>query len=162
MLVMEFGWVPGIIKDVIKTFYQAWSRRPDVTCHARAVSTFDWYVDQWEDLDANPIDGITAELSVQVLLTNNGPVSTMIKNVYIELKEGKNYLGRLGYNRYRDRAFKIESIEIGPRKVWGPKWLAFRGSIANLMKIPRDLKAELIVEPVAQKPVSDEVPLLYE
>ena len=151
-----------LIVDIFRAAYLAARNRPDVTCDEYYVSKAVWYPDSISDEHGNVIaEGITIELVVAFLLANNGPVDTTLKDAYVVIKHDKKKLGLLTHIRSHYYMGKIHEIQIGPRKAWGNLWLKLAGFLEDVTEPPKDLKAELVVEPVAQRPVRKKVDLRF-
>jgi len=152
---MEFTWgILGQFANTIRLVWQAIKNRPQVTCDIHGVYGSRWCLDYLpEELGGN--EGILIEVPVEFLLANNGPADTTIKDVYINVR----------YARIKPVRFaplpqhKIQGVEIGPRKIWGPHMVTFSGSLWNITEPPKDSRAELVVEPVAQQPVRRQIKL---
>lgn len=152
----------GLIADIFKAGYLAARNRPQVTCDVYYVSKARWYPDFIPDEHGSVIaEGITIELVVAFLLSNNGPVDTTLKDAYVVIKHNKKELGRLTHIRSHFYMGKIHEIEIGPRKAWGNLWLKLCGFFEDITEPSKDLKAELVIEPVAQRPVRKKIHLYF-
>ena len=152
----------GLIADIFKAAYLAARNRPQVTCDVHHIFEARWGPDYFHNDDGEIIaEGIRLELTIAFLLANNGPVDTMLKDAYIVIRRDKKELGRLTHFRSKYWKGKIHEIQIGPRKVWGPEYLHFGGFLEGVTKVTKDLKAKLIIEPVAQHPLSKKIHLYF-
>lgn len=163
----------GLIADIFKAAYLAARNRPQVTCDLHGVFKARWYADYIHDDEGRIIaEGIRIELAIKILLANNGPVDTTLKDAYVVIKHDRKELCRLSHSldRYhikvsgKDRYFdtsKIYGTKIKSRDTWGPHRLEFGGNIWKVKELPQDLKAELIIEPVAQRPVRKKILLHF-
>jgi len=106
-------------------------------------------------------EGIRIEVTVGFLIANNGPVDTTIKDIYISIKYNKDKSGRLTSVAWQSAKDIQQKAHIMPRGIWGPKYLEFCGCLWDVYERPKDIKAELIVEPVAQKPVKKNIELFF-
>jgi len=151
-----------LIANILRAAYLAAINRPQVTCDLHGVFKARWYPDYIPDEDGKTIaEGIRIELTIKFLLANNGPVDTMLKDAYIVIRRDKKELGRLTHFRSKYWKGKIHEIQIRPRKVWGPEYLHFGGFLESVTKVTKDLKAKLIIEPVAQHPLSKKIHLYF-
>jgi hypothetical protein len=155
-----------LVRSIISALHAGWvyfRNRPNVTCDIRSVNKARWEPDWIYDEEGNEIaSGIRIEVVVSFLLANEGPVDTTIKDIHINIKRGRNVECRLQDSLARhldDTAQK--TIEIGPRKAWGPTALRFSGSWWDVHEPTQDLSAELIVEAVAQQSVSKKIKLYF-
>ncbi len=139
---MDWGFVLGALRAI----WLAVRNRPQVICDIRGVFQPRWHPDWlYDDSGKVVAEGTQISVGIEFLLANNGPVDTMIKDIYIRVK-WKNEQYRLE-PLLRKSAIKPE---IGPRKVWGPETVEFVGTVWGMEKPPKNLKGELLVEPVAQ------------
>jgi len=123
--------------------------KPQVTCDICGVYKAHWGPDYFPD-ELGVVEGIEIRVPVNFLLANNGSVGTTIKNAYIKVRYARNKSTILSNAGIR---VKLQVIEIGPRKTLGPYMVKFSGSLWDVYEPPKDLRAELIVEPVAQRPI---------
>ena len=162
-----------LIANIFKAGYLVAINRPQVTCNLHGVFKTRWYPDYIPDEDGKTIaEGIRIELTIKFLLANNGPVDTTLKDTYVVIKHNRKELCRLKHSvdhyhmKMKDKDYyydvsKIYRTQIKSRQTWGPEELKFEGNIWGMEEIPQDLKAELIIEPVAQRPVRKKITLYF-
>jgi len=132
----------------MRTVWLAARQRPSVTCDIRLTPQARWSPDWLQDDNGKELaSGIQFEIAVNLLLANDGPVDTSMKDIYIELTYHRNKHIKL------TSGLPVQEIAIAPRRSWGPKLISFSGSIWNIDKPPQDVKFQLVVEPLAQRPV---------
>ena len=138
------------LADKFLSFSQLLRHKPRVTCDIHGVFAGKWSPDFFPE-EYGGSEGIQINVPVSLLLANNGSVDTTIKDAYINVRYARNKPIRL--TPIETVHVKIQGAEIGPRKIWGPHMVTFIGSLWDIYEPPQDLRAELIVEPVAQKPI---------
>jgi hypothetical protein len=147
----------GWLTDLIRRVWLAAMQRPDVRCDIRFTPQARWTPDWWHDDKGKDLaSGIQFEISINFLLANHGPVNTSLQNLYIELTYHRNRHAKLA------SGLLVQEIEIAPRRSWGPKSVSFSGSIWNIDKPPQDMKFQLIVEPLGQRPVRKSIYPLFD
>jgi hypothetical protein len=151
-----------LVADICRAAYLAVRNRPGVTCDKISAYKAIWYPDSIPDEQGNVVaEGIAIELVVSFMLTNNGPVDTTLKDTYVVVKHGKKKLGRLTHISSQYYMGHIHEIQIEPRKAWGYLWLKLYGFLEGITEPPEDLKAELVIEVVAQQPVKKKINLYF-
>lgn len=136
------------LTDIIRTVWLAARQRPSVTCDIR-LTPQGWWGPDWlhDDKGKELASGIQFKIEVYFLLSNDGPVDTSIKDIYIELTYCQNKHIKL------TSGLPVQTIVIAPRRSWGPKSISFYDSIWNIDNPPQDMKFQLVVEPLAQRPI---------
>ena len=143
------------------------NKRPKVTCDIREVDTARWTPDLWYDEGSDDVvEGIRIKVRVGFLIANNGPVDTTIKDIYIGVKYNKGKSGRLTSDDWQseqaEKNILQQQTHIMPRGTWGPKELDFSGSLFDENELPMNIEAELVVEPVAHRPVRRKINLDFD
>lgn len=154
------------VLDSLRNVYWVAINKPRISC-SKVSSYYPAYWGPdciWNDDGKEIASGIEIIVFVSFLLANEGPVETSIKDIYVEVVDGKRK-GRLEYRpdmKGKSPVInKIQDIQIGPRKTWGPYTLRFHGSIWGMDKTSKHTKARLIVEPVAQRRVEKKINLPF-
>jgi hypothetical protein len=157
-----------LIVDVIKAGYQAATKMPRITCDIRGMYASRYGPDYLPSLSGNDIEaeGIEIETHIEILLSNSGGVDTTLKDIYVLCNSRGKKLGRLScyfreaQDKFYDRDFA--GIVIEPRRIWGPKTLKIQGSLWNIDKPPKNMKATLVVEVVSQRPIKKRVKFFFD
>ena len=155
--------VDTIIKCFVTIFWQIYltvKKRPKITCDIRYSCQAQWYPDFWAP-EGELLEGISIKVIVPFLIANNGPVDTTIKNIYVSLKydEDKSVsLFAQDSDIYKD---KEQPTQIMPRSIWGVTKLEFSLFLANVHELPANIEAELVIEPVAHRPVRRKINLHF-
>ena len=143
-------------------FWLTLNKRPKVTCDIRSVYSARWHPESMHDYKGTIIgEGIRIYVIVGFLIANNGPVDTTIKDIYVDIKYNKEKSGRLISVAWQSAKDVQQKAHIMPRGTWGPKQWEFEGSLWDGHVLPKNMKAELVVEPVAQRPVRREFTLFF-
>jgi hypothetical protein len=150
-----FKW----LGDSLLRFYLILRNKPKIVCDHIHIQPARYTPDSvpesvYYTIDEAERNGIAIECRVSFLLSNEGPVDTSIKAIYIDVKHSQG-------KHHHLNARLQEQIEIGPRKTWPAEWVEFNGTLWGVDDIPGDIEAELVVEPVAQKPVRRKINLWF-
>jgi len=152
------------IKSLVGILWNLWltvNKRPKVTFDVLGVYRAQWLPDCEHDAEGNVIaEGIRVEAKVQLLLSNSGPVDTTLKGISIRFKYNDAKIGLLLWQHWKDKDI-APGARIMPRGVWGPKYLDFSNVLWDVTELPKILEAELVVEPVAQRPVRRKIKLRF-
>lgn len=144
------------LTDVAKAVWSATGQRPRVTCDVQYVLPARWAPDWFYDQDGKELaTGIMLEADVNFLLSNHGSVDTSIKDIYINVRYSKNKNVKLS------SYLPVHKVVISPRRNWGPKSIKFYGSIWGIDKPPDVLRAELVIELLAQRPIIKQIELIF-
>jgi hypothetical protein len=144
------------LTDVAKAVWSATGQRPSVTCDIQYTLPARWSPDWFHDQNGKELaTGIMFEADVNLLLSNHGSVDTSIKDIYINVRYSKNRNVKL------TSSLPVQQVVISPRRNWGPKSIEFSGSIWGIDKPPDVLKAELVIEPLAQRPIRKQIELIF-
>jgi len=151
-----FKW----LVDSLLRLYLVLRNRPKIVCDHISTGPARWrpdYVPEsvYYTISKEERSGVMIEVRVSFLLSNEGPVDTSIKAIYIDVKHSQG-------KHHHFNARLQEQIEIGPRKTWPVNFVEFSGTLWGVDDIPGDMEAELVVEPVAQKPVHKKLRLWFE
>jgi hypothetical protein len=155
------------IKSLVSLLWNLWlnlNKRPKITCDIRYSCPIRWYPDSW-DPNGKLIEGISIEVTVPFLVSNNGSVDTTIKNIYVSIKYNKDKSVCLMAQHW-DANWDItnaraQPTQIMPRSIWGIQELEFSCFLGNVHELPIKMAAELVIEPVAQGPVRSKLELCY-
>ncbi|MBM3173110.1 MAG: hypothetical protein FJ022_03610 [Chloroflexi bacterium] len=144
------------LTDVAKAVWSATGQRPSVTCDIQYTLPARWGPDWFHDQDGKELaTGIMLEADINLLLSNHGSVDTSIKDIYITVRYSKNSSVKL------TSGLPVQKVVISPRRNWGPKQITFYGSIWGIDKPPDFLRAELVINPLAQRPIRKQIELIF-
>lgn len=141
----------GALVDIVKLAWSVIANRPRLRLEVVDCSPFRW---------TPRGKGLSIWVEVEILLTNSGPVETTVKDAFIEVyqsietyRRGKIQcrLDELRFDTMEVRAglLELRGSSIGPRKMWGPKRVVFKG-FWEVDTLPETWYARLIVEPIGQ------------
>ena len=152
------------IKSAIGLLWNLWAivnNRPRVTFDVLSVYRAEWYPDWMHDEKGNVIgEGIGINCKFEVIVSNHGPVDTTLKDIHVHLKYDDAKTGRLLWQHRKDKDI-APGARVMPRSVWGPHHLYFNVTLWNVTELPQITEAELVIEPVAHKPVRRKVKLWF-
>jgi hypothetical protein len=150
-----FKW----LGDSLLRFYLILRNKPKIVCDHISAGPAEWSPDSVPEQVYNTISeeersGIRIEVRVSFLLSNEGPVDTSIKAIYIDVKHSQG--------KHHHLSARLQhQIEIGSRKTWHAEWVEFSGTLWGGDELPKDIEATLVVEPVAHKPVRKKIHLWF-
>jgi len=156
--------IAKVAVDVFKAGYNTATNRPQITCDVHGVYAARWCLDHMPDgKGGSDAEGMLIETGATILLANSGRVDTTVKDVYVICRSGKKVLGKLRcewqVTRMEYDLQPLSGVIVEPRRVWGPNRIKIQGTLWNIRELPKDLKAELVVDVVAQRPIKRSIKL---